>query len=156
MKKIVIAILLGICIPNIQANNGKLPNDTIFKYKNKVIAIKSVNDSIDVSVMQPSSKTDSLLSIKPEPESTILYDGSNYNFAFSWKKRNKLHSHWAGFGMSFMNYDDKNIPNGKLKMSTSHNFSLNLIEYYSPIRNSNWLFVSGVGLEWSRYQCCLN
>jgi len=36
-------------------------------------------------------------------------------------------------------------------MSTSHNFTLNLMTFQKQIRNSNWLLVSGMGLEWSRY-----
>ena len=62
-----------------------------------------------------------------------------------------MSSHWTGFGMSFINYDDNKIPNGSLKMSTSHNFSLNMFEYNKPIRNSNWLFTTGIGFEWFRY-----
>ncbi len=87
----------------------------------------------------------------PKEESNVLFGGSSYNLIFSWKKKKHLNSHWTGIGMGFMNYDDKDIPNGKLKMSTSHNFTLNLIDYHKQIANSNWLLVSGVGLEWSRY-----
>ena len=153
MKKIMLLSLFAVFFTAINATNGTFPNDTIFKYKNRVVSIKTEKDSLDISILPQSHETDSLLnaSIKPQVESSIIYDGSNYNFAFSWKRKNRLSSHWAGFGMSFMNYDDKNIPQGALKQSRSHNFSLNLFEYYSQIARSNWLLVTGIGFDWSRY-----
>lgn len=50
-----------------------------------------------------------------------------------------------------MNYNDKDIPYGRLQLSRSHNFTVNLFDYHKQIKNSNWLVVSGVGFEFSRY-----
>lgn len=152
MKRVITLILLCSCVIAAKASETITPQDTIFRFKNKVIKINTIEDSLAVQVLRPSYETDSLLNLNTElQKSSVVYDGSNYNFAFSWKKRKKLRSHWAGFGMSFLNYDSDDIPNGKLKMSTSHNFSLNLIEVYTPIKNSNWLFVTGIGFDWFRY-----
>lgn len=80
-------------------------------------------------------------------------NGENIEFTFIWNKRDrkKLSSHWSGFGMSFMNYNDNKIPNGKIKRSSSHNFTLNLMSYGKQLGHSSFLVVTGLGFDWSRY-----
>lgn len=153
MKRLVkLFLLCGLLIfsMNTYANEGEMPNDTIFKYKDRIIKIETINDSTRISQLALTPENEALLEEDIQPSSSIVYDGASYNFAFSWKKRKKLSSHWSGFGMSFMNYDDSDIPNGELRLSTSHNFSFNIIEYYIPL-GYNWLLVTGLGSEWSRY-----
>ena len=83
--------------------------------------------------------------------SSVIYNGSSYNVIFSWKKNKKhLSPHWTGIGMGFMDYNSDKIPNGSLKMSTSHNFTVNLFDSHKQLSN-HWLLVSGIGTEWSRY-----
>jgi hypothetical protein len=146
MKKIM--LLLTLCFTVVSANADNIPvlQDTIVK----TIQIIREIDSVTGDTIISRSETQEVIPQKEE-ESSILYGGSNYNFIFSWKKKKYLSSHWTGFGMGFMNYNDKDIPYGKLKMSTSHNFTVNLFDFHKQIGKSNWLVVSGVGAEWSRY-----
>ena len=111
--------------------------------------IKQPQDTVTGLVTTTRTETEKIIPTVVEPESSVMYDGSSYNFIFSWKKKKHLSPHWTGIGMGFMNYDD--IPNGNLKMSTSHNFTVNIIDFHKQIKNSNWLLVSGIGSEWSRY-----
>ena len=84
-------------------------------------------------------------------EKSYIIDGDN-QFSFFWQKNKKtLNPHWSGMGMGFMNYSSGNIPNGVLAGSRSHNFSFNFISWKKQISHSNWLLVSGIGLDWSRY-----
>lgn len=151
MKKIIILLLLfSICALSINAEEF-LPNpkDTIIKTVTTVV----VKDSISGQTTTTTTETEKRVVKKGEPESSnVMFDGSSYNVIFSWKKKNKrrLDPHWTGIGMGFMNYDSDDIPHGSLKMSTSHNFTVNIIDYHKQISN-NWLVVSGIGTEWSRY-----
>ncbi len=146
MKKIV--TFLAFCFVVISASADEIVlQDTIVK---TVQIIKEINPNTGDTVILSTTETQEFIP-KEENESSVLYNGSTYNFIFSWKKRKSLSSHWTGFGMGFMNYSDKNIPFGKLKMSSSHNFTVNLFDFHKQIGKSNWLFVSGIGTEWSRY-----
>jgi hypothetical protein len=147
MKKITfIAVASVILSSSIHAEGVVAPQDTIVKRITKTITI---NSNTGDTLRTEESSEETLL--PQREESSVLFSGSSYNFLFSWKKRKHLSPHWTGIGMGFMNYDDKNIQNGKLKMSTSHNFTVNLIDYHKQIANSNWLLVSGIGFEWLRY-----
>ena len=91
-------------------------------------------------------------SIVPE-KSSITYDGSSYSIIFDWKKKRSIRPHWTGIGMTFLNFDglnDLRNPNVNLTMSTSYSFILNLSDYKIPL-NHNFLLVSGLGLDFSRY-----
>ncbi len=146
MKKIV--AFLAFCFVVISANADEIVlQDTIVK---TVQIIKEINPNTGDTVIVSTTETQEFIP-KEDSESSVLYDGSTYNFIFSWKKKKSLSSHWTGFGMGFMNYSDKDIPFGKLKMSSSHNFTVNLFDFHKQIGKSNWLFVSGIGTEWSRY-----
>ncbi len=145
MEKII--TLAAICLYTISgfAENPVLPQDTIIKTISTVIERDSITG-------EKITKTTTSIDIKESQtldKSKIEYNGSSYNFIFSWKKRKHLHSHWTGFGVGFLNYD--NIPNGEVKMSKSLNFMFNLFDFNKQIGNSNWLFISGIGSEWSRY-----
>jgi len=146
MKKIIILLAFGFAVISANADNVPVLQDTMVK---TIQIIKEINPETGDTIISR-TETQELIQ-KKEDESSILYDGSNYNFIFSWKKKKYLSPHWTGFGMGFMNYSDKDIPYGKLKMSSSHNFTVNLFDYHKQIGRSNWLVVSGLGAEWSRY-----
>lgn len=144
MKKIITLLTLSLCILSVHAEDITSLQDTIVKTVKIVIEQNPATGSMDTI------RTESQALIpEKENESNILLGGSSYNFLFSWKKKKHLSPHWTGFGMGFMNYDD--IPNGSLKMSKSHNFTVNLFDFHKQIGKSNWLVVSGIGAEWSRY-----
>lgn len=151
MKKLITLLLFfSICVFSINAEELlEQPQDTIIK----TVSTTEVKDPITGQTTTTTTEIEKRVVEKKEPEgSNVMYDGSSYNFIFSWKKKNKrsLDPHWTGIGMGFMNYDSDDIPYGSLKMSTSHNFTLNLIDYHKQLSN-NWLIVSGIGTEWSRY-----
>lgn len=139
MKRIITILALGLF--TLQASAHDNDNDIL-----SPILSAGNSFSITDSIANPA---DSIT----VPPSEVIYDGASYSFIFSWnkKKRKYLRPHWTGFGMSFMNYSDNDIPHGDLKLSHSYAFSLNLIEYSILIKNSNWLFVSGMGFDWFRY-----
>ncbi len=145
MKKII--TLAAICLYTISsfAENPVLPQDTIIKTISTVIERDSITGEKITKTTTSIEKKES----QTLDESKIEYNGSSYNFLFSWKKRKHLHPHWAGIGVGFLNYN--NIPNGDIKMSKSLNFTINLFDFNKQISNSNWLFVSGIGSEWSNY-----
>jgi hypothetical protein len=79
--------------------------------------------------------------------SSVRFDGSSYNFIFSWKKK-PIESHWTGLGFAFSNLEG--LKDADLRYGQSYSVILNLVDYTIPI-NYNWLFVSGLGFDWSRY-----
>lgn len=129
-------------------------------YATQVSHINTTNKEIEKEY-SPIISNDTIVNTTPsDNENTItsdpssyIIDGENKDFTFIWNKRKqkRLSSHWSGFGMGFMNYNDKKIPNGTLKMSTSHNFTLNIMSYGKQLGHSNWLLVTGLGFDWSRY-----
>jgi len=119
--------------------------DTSFYYRDKTIILTDSGDSFKTSVVESG---DTVLLEKKDPKSSIKVSGSDYNFIFSWNKK-KFDPHWSGFGMSFINFD--NLKGADLKQSISYSFVLNLMEYYVPIDRYHWLFVTGMGIDWSRY-----
>lgn len=144
MKKIITLLTLSLCVLSAYAEDITSLQDTIVKTVKIVIEQNPATGNMDTV------RTESQVLIsEKENESNILLGGSSYNFLFSWKKKKHLSPHWTGFGVGFMNYDD--IPNGSLKMSKSHNFTVNLFDFHKQIGKSNWLVVSGIGAEWSRY-----
>ncbi len=148
MKKLILFLVLSAGLITAKANHS-LVQDTIIR----TITTVEVTDSLGQVTRTITEEERTVLDavVSAEPRSTVSYDGTSFDVIFSWKKKKHLSAHWSGFGMGFMNYNDKDIPNGKLEMSTSHNFTLNLATVQKQIRNSNWLVVSGFGLEWSRY-----
>ncbi|MDU1890657.1 MAG: hypothetical protein E6767_08205 [Dysgonomonas sp.] len=140
-------ILASLCLFSLSAlaDNVKAVQDTIVK----TVIIESVTDSITGTTKTVKTESTKVIPTEATSNSSVIYDGSSYNFIFSWKKKKHLNPHWTGIGMGFMNYDD--VPYGDLKGSRSHNFTLNFMEFQQHIQNSNWLLVSGVGTEWSRY-----
>ena len=138
MKRILTLFALGLCILPVMAYDGEILTGHI--PGNNIL----MNDSVVAITDSATINT---------PQSEVMYDGASYSFIFSWNRKNKkyLNPHWTGFGMSFLNYNDKDIPNGALQLSHSYAFSLNLFEYSIPIKNSNWLIVSGMGFDWYRY-----
>lgn len=99
-----------------------------------------------------SNETDSLSN--DSAQSTIITDGSSYNAIFLWKKKKnrKYDPHWDGIGFSFLSIANENdIPGLDLMASKSYSITINPVEYYLPIGRSNWMLVSGLGIDWSRY-----
>ncbi|WP_419034345.1 hypothetical protein [Dysgonomonas gadei] len=145
MRQLIIILAFSLFTISVFADDIKQPQDTIIR----TVVTETVTDTVTGLVTTSRTETEKIIPTVVEPESSVMYDGSSYNFIFSWKKKKHLSPHWTGIGMGFMNYDD--IPNGNLKMSTSHNFTVNIIDFHKQIKNSNWLLVSGIGSEWSRY-----
>jgi hypothetical protein len=84
----------------------------------------------------------------PEPGSSVIFDGSPYDFIFSWKKKAQ-ESYWTGFGYAFLSLGG--LEEGvDLNLSRSHAFFLNLTDYIISL-NQNWLVTTGLGFDWSRY-----
>lgn len=84
-----------------------------------------------------------------EEKSNILFDGSSYNFIFSWKKK-PTKSHWTGLGFAFSNLNGLDKENVDLRLGRSYSIDLNLMNYNVPL-HYHWLFVSGLGFDWTRY-----
>lgn len=139
---IIISILLfiSVSISSKRKYSDKMDNSTYNEAYTGASNGMGINDSL------PKAST-------KESQNSYTVDGQEREFSFIWNKRNKkkLSSHWSGFGMSFMNYSDSKVPNGTLKMSSSHNFTLNLMSYGRQLGQSNFLVVSGLGFDWSRY-----
>lgn len=123
-------------------NDNERTNDTIIIEKTKTI--------ISNGITSVTTKKDTIFDHQP-PASEIIADGSNYSFIFQWKKKKYMHPHWNGLGFSFLNYDEDKVPNGSLKRSQSYAISLNLIDYSHTFKGTNFMFVSGVGIDWHRY-----
>ena len=89
-------------------------------------------------------------------QSSVFYEGSAYNFIFSWekdggtyiKKTRTNESHWIGLGFAFSNLNK--LEDADLKLNRSYSVILNIGDYVVPFSH-NWLFATGVGLDWSRY-----
>ncbi|GHT61668.1 hypothetical protein AGMMS50239_13080 [Bacteroidia bacterium] len=84
-----------------------------------------------------------------EEKSNILFDGSSYNFLFSWKKK-PAESHWTGLTFAFSGLNGLDKENVDLRLNRSYSIDLNLIDYNVPL-HYHWLFVTGLGFDWSRY-----
>jgi hypothetical protein len=84
-----------------------------------------------------------------EEKSNILFDGSSYNFFFSWKKK-PVKSHWSGLAFAFSNLNGLDNENVGLKLNRSYSIDLSLMDYNVPL-HYHWLFVTGLGFDWSRY-----
>lgn len=92
-------------------------------------------------------------SFDDETRSYVLFDGSSHDFAISWKKSKsrKYHTHWSGFGIGLLSYDESKVPNSSLIPSRSLSYSLNITSYGFHIRNTNLMLVTGLGFDWHRY-----
>jgi len=148
MKKIAILLITSLSSATLCAANTTNAQDTIIK---SVTTITETDPETGVIRTTTTETETTLPTIKEMPKSEVISDGASYSFIFSWKKKKYLNPHWTGFGMSFMNFAGKNIPNSNLIASKSYAFSLNLFEYSIPIKNSNWIFVTGGGFDWFRY-----
>lgn len=145
MKRFTILLLSALHLLSAYANEITCSQDTIIRTTTTSI----VSGDTIITTVETRTKVEE----KEEPQSSsVMFDGSSYNVIFSWNKKheNRLSPHWTGVGMGFMNYNSDNIPYGSLKMSTSHNFTINLIDFHKQLGN-HWLLVSGLGTEWSRY-----
>ena len=100
------------------------------------------------SITVKTSENEEALNPDTAGVSSVIYNGSAYNFMFSWKKKQRYDPHWTGFGMAFIGFSG--LKEARLESSTSYSFSLNPTECYLPLYH-NWLLVSGVGIDWSRY-----
>ena len=84
-----------------------------------------------------------------EEKSNILLDGASYNFISFWKKK-PTQSHWTGLGFAFSNLDGIDKENVDLILNRSYSITLNTMDYNVPL-HYNWLFVTGLGFDWSRF-----
>lgn len=85
-----------------------------------------------------------------DTQSTIIYNGTSYNFIFDWKKKkcNPRESHWPGIGFAFSDLD--NLGDNMLRRSKSYSITLNLMDFIVPF-HPHWLLASGLGMDWTRY-----
>ncbi len=83
---------------------------------------------------------------EPE-ESSIHYNGSSYDFIFSWKKK-ATEAHWTGLGFAFT--DLSGLKEVDLKRGKSYSLIMNMGDFVVPL-SSNWLIFTGLGLDFSRY-----
>lgn len=147
MKHLIfILVWLHISALSIMGNDNTFSQDTVVR----TIVTTIQFDSISGREITTTTETERLIPTTVPNESKVISDGVSYGVIFSWKKKKKTFDpHWTGLGMGFMNYDD--VPYGDLKTSRSHNFTFNLFEVHKQIVNTNFILVSGVGTEWSRY-----
>jgi hypothetical protein len=80
-------------------------------------------------------------------QSLISLNGSSYDFIFNWKKK-PTKPHWKGIGFAFSNLE--NLQGADLDPNRSYSVILNLMDYTVPL-NYHFLFVTGLGFDWSRY-----
>ncbi|MCL1937638.1 MAG: PorT family protein [Candidatus Azobacteroides sp.] len=84
---------------------------------------------------------------EPEMQSSVTCSGASYDFIFSWKKK-ATESHWTGLGFAFSNLD--RLKNADIVLGRSYSILLNLMDYTISI-DPHWLFVAGLGMDWTRY-----
>ncbi|MDR1380849.1 MAG: hypothetical protein LBJ47_05145 [Tannerella sp.] len=84
---------------------------------------------------------------KPAEKTVILLNGSSYDFIFNWKKK-PTESHWKGVGFAFSGLED--LHGADLNPNSSYSIMLNLTDYTVPL-SYHFLFVTGLGFDWSRY-----
>jgi hypothetical protein len=82
-----------------------------------------------------------------ETQSSIIYNGSPYNFIFTWKKK-ATQSHWSGIGFAFSQLDG--LEGVDLKLGKSYSIILNLGDYTIPLSH-HWLLFTGFGLDFTRH-----
>jgi hypothetical protein len=135
MKKNVLTIAFALLFlsPTVACNAVQLSSETFSTAMQSTI-FKSDTISSDLNEATPS-------------KSLVAFDGSAYDFIFSWKKKAK-ESHWTGFGFAFSNLNG--LESGRLDLSRSYSVILNVGDYIVPF-NNNWLMATGLGFDWSRY-----
>ncbi|MDR2056846.1 MAG: PorT family protein [Dysgonamonadaceae bacterium] len=106
-------------------------------------------------IVAEETRINSEMEDETEEKSSVFFDGSSYNFIFQWKKPDKsrpISSHWTGIGFAFSKLENlgKTNPVPNLNLSRSYSIVLNLIDYNIPL-SGHWVFVSGLGFDWSRY-----
>ena len=83
------------------------------------------------------------VSLCAQNESSVLCDGSSYNFIFSWKKK-ATKAHWTGFGFAFSNLEG--LEEVDLKRNRSYSVILNIGDYIVPL-DHHWLLATGLGFD---------
>lgn len=82
--------------------------------------------------------------------SSIIYDGSNYGFAFFWDWK-KPRVHLPGLSFTFVNMNGlEDEPYADLKEHRSYSVGLSLGSYSAPL-SKNWVLGTGVRLDFTRY-----
>jgi hypothetical protein len=111
---------------------------SVFSQEGAIIEEDVVADDI---VLEVKTKVES------ESQSTVIFNGSPYDFIFSWKKKAKK-SHWTGFGVAFSNLTG--LGDVALDLSRSYSIVLNVGDYIIPF-SQHWLMATGFGFDWNRY-----
>jgi hypothetical protein len=94
---------------------------------------------------------DTVKTINSEAESSVFLDGSlNTDLVFFWKRRARKaeHGHWNGFKFAFVNLEG--LEGADIRASQSYSVSLMPVSTQHAF-DRHWLFLSGVGLDWTRY-----
>lgn len=114
---------------------------------------KADNQLSCVSRQLNDSISNQIVADEDENVSYVLFDGSAHDFAISWKKdkRRKYNTHWSGFGVGVLGYDNSKVPNSSLIQNRSYSVSVNVMSYGLHVKNTNLMLVTGLGFDWHRY-----
>lgn len=145
-------------------------NDTLIRYKDKLVKISDNADQIKVKVLDAKRPNDT--TAYKQLYEGIFSEGKSYE---TWsvmetmgiqlptfgKNKSKKHEHsysmdphYAGFGIGFANLIDKNdkrstqIP---LKADETTEWFINFIEHSYPIYRNRLALVTGFGINWRTY-----
>ena len=157
MRHLLLATIILLAASAKAENSNEIAplNDTIVTTRTTVTEInQNTNDTIVTTTV-----TEEIRRTAPQKEDSFIIDEDNNRMSFFWdigkknkNKRKSLNAHWSGFGMGFINYNDKDIPHGGLKMSSSLTFSFNFLSVSKQLGQSNFLVYTGLGTEWAKYK----
>ncbi|MDR0994767.1 MAG: PorT family protein [Tannerella sp.] len=140
--------------------------DTSFVVKGKRIQMTDDGERLNLQVFEPNRQG---RSVKDE----MVFEG-HYRDGKSFERRKYMLAgitlpfwkqsfdpHWNGFGMGFANIASglnvNDVGGLSLRGGTSLEYNLNLLEKAFPFnRQSDFAFVTGMGLRWSRYRLDMN
>ncbi len=142
-------------------------NKTHGKYIEKEIEItddsvgKGKIDSVRITkiITYSDNKSDGNNYKENNGEDVLDIDENNLSMSVNPKKT-KFHGHWAGFGLGFNGYVDKNFSNTlaakydflKLNMNKSVEVDINFFNVSANIINNRLGVVTGLGLQYNNYR----
>ncbi len=161
MKRLLITAFL--CFPvAIWATNNIIPTDTTIIVDGRQIEIKESNDRLKVKVYEITDKEGFI-------EDELVFEG-HYKDGKSHERRKHsiniplpiwkrgFDPHWGGFGMGFANFADgsldiNDVDGVNLRSGNSLEYNVNFLEKsFLFSKQSNFAFVTGMGIRWSRYR----
>jgi hypothetical protein len=112
-----------------------------------VILCINVTSAQENTIVEENTASTNDTIVKFKERSSATLNGLTYNVMFSWKKK-PLKSHWSGIEFAFSDLD--NLQDATLIFERSYSVKLNISDFTVPLSH-HWLFVSGWGLDFSRY-----